>query len=516
LILTYSLVEGIRIKQRMSTAIRIRNRVFESDKIPSPFILGIFSPRIYIPFGLNRSERGYILRHEFYHIRRKDHLIKLLAFIALTLHWFNPLVWIAYGCMTKDMEMSCDEKVILKYKNISKQYSLSLLSFATNKRVILNGPIAFGEGGIKERVKNVLRIKNYSKGLITFVIGLCCTIIIACAFNPKVIKSGDISNLYGSYAFENVIYKYPASSMSYFDLKEYYTFNRDSFYLVNALNREQFVISYEREEVDEKKFNESFLIYFDIPDISGYKSRYQYTLKNQNTKSFYRIYEMDEEVWLARINMGAGEQEDKESIWTIFKLAKIHEKVPQKYQMNGNTNGVQEFETVLGDRDMTFVEADDTCYNITPKTVEKNSNYRVFKYNKSGASYLLFEDNIYPLGQYFGALGVTSIEIEDLNKDGLEELYFTNSWGSGLHRSNAGYFDPLLKEVIIFDYSYENDELILHKNKDGQLFLYGATVEELSDFAHFSLERTAYVSEIVYTLNKASLYSQLVGNITKE
>jgi len=333
--------------------------------------------------------------------------------------------------------------------------------------------------------------------------------MIACASNPKITtKTGDINNLFGSYAFDKAIYVNPLSSAAYFGVKEYYTFNEDSFYLINAYGKEELKVTYEKAEVNEEEFAGSFQIDINVPDISSYKTKYQYTLKSHNTGSYYRIYEMDDELWLAKVNKGTGE-EDKELIWSIFKLSKISEDVPYKVKMNGTSDDIQEFEELLGEENHTFVKTGDTCFNITTKSLENNSDYKVFKYNKSGASYLLFENNIYPLGMYFGALGVTSMEIADLNQDGAEELYFTNSWGSGLHRSNVGYFDPVLKEVITFEYSYETDELFLHKSEDGRLFLYAAEFDELTDFAHFSIKRIAYVSEIIYAGNQISLDFQV-------
>ncbi len=111
-LLVCSIISYVRLKRSMATAVRLDGNVFESDKIRSPFILGLVNPRIYIPFGLEEREQSYILRHERYHLKRMDHLIKPISFCILALHWFNPLAWLAFLLMTKDMEMSCDEKVL--------------------------------------------------------------------------------------------------------------------------------------------------------------------------------------------------------------------------------------------------------------------------------------------------------------------------------------------------------------------------------------------------------------------
>lgn len=492
----------------MSTAVRMKANVFASDKIYAPFILGLLIPRIYIPFGLNRRERAYILRHEFYHIKRKDHLVKVISFLVLTLHWFNPLVWVAYYSMTKDMEMSCDEKVLAKNVNILKQYSLSLLSFATGKKLLLASPLSFGEGGIRERVKNVLKFRKYPKGVSLFVVALCATIIVACAANPKInVVPKDVKDLYGSYAIEKPIYMNPLSSFTYIGVKNFYNISENSLIIVDQEKIEELSVTYEKSEVKEEEFNSSFLIDYGIPDISTYKIRNQYTLIDINGYSFHRIYEMDDEIWLAKINLDR-KQDNKEMIWSIIKLTKINVEIPEKVTISGTDEGTEEFEAIFGDNKSTLSEGD-ICYNITPENIKNNSGYKIFKYSKSCASFFLYEGNVYPLGMWFGGIGLTSVELADVNGDGLEELYFTNSWGSGLHRSQAGYFDPATKEAVIFEYSYLNEELILGKNNEGRISLYAATLGELTDFAHFTLKGKAFVSDIVYVNDKIALDLQV-------
>lgn len=149
------------LKRQLKTATRIDDKVYESSSISSPFLLGLFQPRIYLPAGLQDSYRTYILRHEQIHMLRGDYAIKAILFAITCVHWFNPLVWLAFGLMSRDMEMSCDEKVIreLGYE-IKKNYSTSLLSLATGRSLLHATPLAFGEGSIKGRIKNVLSYKK--------------------------------------------------------------------------------------------------------------------------------------------------------------------------------------------------------------------------------------------------------------------------------------------------------------------------------------------------------------------
>jgi bla regulator protein BlaR1 len=111
-ILCYSIISYIRFKARLSTATLYKDNIFETDRIQTPFVLGFIRPKIFIPTGLAQNELGYILKHEQVHIKRKDYIIKPVAFLAVALHWFNPLIWFCYFLMSKDMEMSCDESVI--------------------------------------------------------------------------------------------------------------------------------------------------------------------------------------------------------------------------------------------------------------------------------------------------------------------------------------------------------------------------------------------------------------------
>lgn len=182
--LLYSFVCYARIRYRMRTAVLLEGNVYQSDQVRSPFILGFIRPKIYIPFGLEERMQKYVLLHERYHLKRRDHIVKLFSFLLLTIHWFNPLCWIAFFLMGKDMEMSCDEKVLSKARNIRRLYSTALLSFAANRRFPAPGPLSFGETGVKQRIRNVLGWKTPKPGVTVFATILCIALLTACAANP--------------------------------------------------------------------------------------------------------------------------------------------------------------------------------------------------------------------------------------------------------------------------------------------------------------------------------------------
>lgn len=160
--------------------------VWECDRIPSPFVLGIIRPRIYIPFRMPKQEQAYILAHEQCHIRRLDPLWKLIAFLLLAVYWWNPLVWCTFFYMVRDMEMSCDEAVIEQFGNEIKQgYSNSLLAFAMERHPYSFAPIAFGEGDAGRRIKNVLNFKKPHTWVAILVFVLLVVVCVSCLTNGK-------------------------------------------------------------------------------------------------------------------------------------------------------------------------------------------------------------------------------------------------------------------------------------------------------------------------------------------
>ncbi|MBQ7841522.1 MAG: hypothetical protein IJ390_13710 [Lachnospiraceae bacterium] len=182
----YAIVSYFRLRKKLASALHIRKNIFLADHIPSSFVIGILRPRIYLSSGLTEKEQEYIILHEQHHMKRCDHIFKALAFVALSIHWFNPLVWASFILSSRDMEMSCDEAVIKKMgEEIRADYSTSLLNLSTGQRLSLGTPLAFGEGDTKGRIKNLARWKK-PKIWITITAGMVCIVVIlACMLNPK-------------------------------------------------------------------------------------------------------------------------------------------------------------------------------------------------------------------------------------------------------------------------------------------------------------------------------------------
>ncbi|MGI2293757.1 M56 family metallopeptidase [Paenibacillus sp. GXUN7292] len=157
---TYAFISYVRLYRKLSTATKVQGNVFESDRISAPFVLGLIKPKIYLPLGLSGEQLSYIVQHEQTHIRRFDYLTKPIAFLITIIHWFNPLAWLSYNWMIKDMEMSCDESVMKKSKGDARAaYSYALLSMAA-KQSGFPSPISFGESDVKGRIRNIMSYKK--------------------------------------------------------------------------------------------------------------------------------------------------------------------------------------------------------------------------------------------------------------------------------------------------------------------------------------------------------------------
>lgn len=181
----YSIFALLRLRRRLVGSLHLGDNIYLADHISTPFVLGLVRPEIYLPSTLTEGEMGYIIRHEQYHIRHLDHVVKVVAFAALCLHWFNPLVWAAFLLAGKDMEMRCDEAVVKELgENVKADYSASLLALATGRLTIAGTPLAFGEGDPKGRIRNLLRWKRPHLWLSLAAGVACVAVIAACAANP--------------------------------------------------------------------------------------------------------------------------------------------------------------------------------------------------------------------------------------------------------------------------------------------------------------------------------------------
>ena len=186
LLILYTAASYLRLRRKVDTAVLYKDNIFQSENVSSPFVLGIIKPRIYLPFKINGQDLEHVVLHEQAHIRRKDHLWKPLGFLLLTIHWFNPLMWIAYVLLCRDIELACDEKVIKELGNEQRaDYTQALVACSVNRHMISACPLAFGEVGVKDRVKSVMNYKKPAFWIIVLSVISCVVVAVCFLTNPK-------------------------------------------------------------------------------------------------------------------------------------------------------------------------------------------------------------------------------------------------------------------------------------------------------------------------------------------
>ena len=184
--LIYTAVSYLLLRRKVGTAVRLKSNIYQSENVESPFVLGILQPKIYLPFRMDGQNMEYVIAHEESHIRRKDHWWKPVGFAFLALHWFNPLMWLGYILLCRDIELACDEKVIKQMDNEDRaDYAQALVACSVNRRRIAACPLAFGEVGVKERVKSVMNYRKPAFWVIAASVVICIVVAVCFLTNPK-------------------------------------------------------------------------------------------------------------------------------------------------------------------------------------------------------------------------------------------------------------------------------------------------------------------------------------------
>ena len=183
--LLYALVSYLRLRRRVSVSLPIQDHIYLCDAISSPFILGVVKPRIYLPSGLDEVQRQNVLSHERAHLARRDHWWKPLGFALLAVYWFNPVLWLAYALLCRDIELACDERVIRTMdESAVKTYSTVLLACSMPRKAVITCPLAFGEVGVKERVQNALHYKKPAFWVVAASVAVCVVVAVCFLTNP--------------------------------------------------------------------------------------------------------------------------------------------------------------------------------------------------------------------------------------------------------------------------------------------------------------------------------------------
>ena len=202
--LLYATISYLHLCRKVTTAILYQDNIYESEYISSPFVLGIIKPKIYIPFHMEKQNLTHVIAHEQAHITRKDHWWKPLGFLLLAIHWFNPLMWLAYILLCRDIELACDEKVIKVLANEQRaDYTQALVACSINHHHIAACPLAFGEIGVKDRVKSVMNYKKPTTWIITLAI-VSCIVLAVCFLTNPISKNTLVMG--ANYTIEKILY----------------------------------------------------------------------------------------------------------------------------------------------------------------------------------------------------------------------------------------------------------------------------------------------------------------------
>ena len=209
LLIAYTVISYWRLHREIDTAVRYKDNLFQSENVSSPFVLGLIKPRIYLPFSINGQDLEHVVSHEQAHIRRKDHWWKPLGFLLLTIHWFNPFMWLSYVLLCRDIELACDEKVIRELGNEQRaDYTQALVACSINRRTIAACPLAFGEVGVKERVKSVMNYQKPAFGIVILAVIACVGVAVCFLTNPITADDHFGAEIYEPTPIEQIDEKY--------------------------------------------------------------------------------------------------------------------------------------------------------------------------------------------------------------------------------------------------------------------------------------------------------------------
>ena len=420
--LLYTIISYYHLHRKVETAVLLRDNIFQSEQVGSPFVLGIFRPRIYLPFTIEETELVHVIAHEQAHIKRCDHWWKPLGFLLLAVHWFNPFLWLAYVLLCRDIELACDERVI---KNLDAEqkadYSRALLACSLNtginRRTISACPLAFGEVGVKGRVKSVLNYKKPGFWMLVLAVVACVVVAVCFLTNPKENLLHAPEPFCHSYRVSEVLYSDPQISYNYGENAPRYQFTSDygMFETENVLTDGEIVDGWAQRQGAFKEFKltyENFEYYF-VTDGGESRSDWSEFRKNvdkawkleteSNGKAlfFYLIYTENENVYLA-IGGNVGDEAFtglKTKISWVFKLERID--VLTVNAVSEGCNAYIEpayYPDVFDDNDMSYLSASSSVYPAEERKLPSGT------INQSGT--LVFQ---------------TSLDVESLT---VYELYF--------------------------------------------------------------------------------------------
>lgn len=416
----YSAVSYWRLHRKVCEAVILRGNIYQSEKVCSPFVLGIIKPKIYLPYHMDSREMDHVIAHEQTHIRRKDHWWKPLGFLLLTIHWFNPLMWLSYILLCRDIELACDEKVIREMGNEQRaDYTQALVACSVNRRVIAACPLAFGEVGVKERVKSVMNYKKPAFWIVLASVIVCAAAAVCFLTNPKSEGSNDITELLA-----------PGSAWSY-------QLGYDADFPVDASFTVQDDLSVVGTIV-KNDTNTDFCIRYRVRGTAGWAEFYGCTpeMAQEAGSEKYLLF-------TASLRADNGK--------LVFRMSDGH--------------GLSCF----GTREATFTQIADTSsahtepwfdYLEKPEEMNWDGNLEIELPEYSGVTFRWYPEKMEAVTenevmQLYTGMPIWNTYFSDLTGDGLPELCSTLSFGSGMIDSR----------IIVYDYANGTSYMLEDRGK---------------------------------------------------
>lgn len=349
----YAAVSCRRIHRQLRMAVLLRDNIFQSEYVTSPFIFGVINPKIYIPFSLNGQNTKYVLAHEQAHIQRKDHWWKLLGFLLLSVHWFNPLVWLSYKLLCRDLELACDEKVIRDLENGQRaDYSKALLECSIDYRKRNAFLLTFGEIDVKKRIKNILNYKKAAPGIVIVAVAVCIIISACFLTNPtsavdKELMTPAVADIKG--VFDSYLYV-PLQGHTYRYESMEYGNDADSF------TKDKRIYQF-TEEADPQNVNWQVFSLIEYPDYSvvlaiagkDYKSLYRYSPSKRSDPDALQQAEKDGCVIMQDGDVALGQQTWQDFVKAAEEGKHVSVKLAHYYTLDPKTCSEQYYEAYKED-----------------------------------------------------------------------------------------------------------------------------------------------------------------------
>ena len=319
--LIFALISFLRLRRKIAMTAPYKDNILLCDAVKSPFILGIFRPKIYLPSTMSEEQISYVLAHEKAHLLRKDNWWKPLAYFILALHWFNPLCWVGYMLLCKDIELACDEKVIKKLSfEERRQYSQALLDCSTNRRTTAVCPLAFGEVGVKARIKNVLSYKRPAFWIIITAIVACIAVAVCLLTSPYTSRSVTVFDTGSTY--DGIGVEVTSASVENGQLRLDILWDNQTDYTVNYGGDFQ-VYKYENDEWQlHNEYGPMYIndLLYRVPPHNAENSRQGFTYNNFSGLPDPGKYRLTTDFDLSSREDNSGRGADEYIMWVDFEI----------------------------------------------------------------------------------------------------------------------------------------------------------------------------------------------------